>query len=311
MTDDLPMVLLSAALAAAEYGWPVFPLRFDGKRPALHSEEKCRRVGVCGTGHRKWEQRATTDRNRVMRCWQFAPFNVGVATGPARLVVIDLDTPKGPDDAPPAEWARHGVKTGMDVFTALCGQHGKPVPNDTFTVRTGRGGMHLYYTAPEGKTLRSSGGALGWKVDTRAAGGYVVAAGSVVEGRPYVVTREVPAAPLPEWLSDLLTPPPAPAPIGAAALRQRINHVDAYAAAAVRGEIEKVLSARQGGRNRVLYNAAYALGRLVAAGTLPEPLVASTLTDAGLSIGLPPRECDTAIRSGLSRSATGGRVSAA
>lgn len=49
-----------------------------------------------------WETRATTDRERITLCWTHAPYNVGIATGPSRLVVVDLDVPKCPDDTPPA-----------------------------------------------------------------------------------------------------------------------------------------------------------------------------------------------------------------
>lgn len=50
-------------------------------------------------------------------------------------------------------------------------------------------------------------------VDTRGVGGYVVAAGSVRrvagEVRKYQVVRDVPVAPLPEWLSEALAAPAA------------------------------------------------------------------------------------------------------
>ncbi|MGI5402942.1 bifunctional DNA primase/polymerase [Streptomyces sp. CA-135486] len=52
----------------------------------------------------EWESRATTDRERIHRCWTRAPYNIGIATGPSRLVVLDLDTAKSPDDLPPAQW---------------------------------------------------------------------------------------------------------------------------------------------------------------------------------------------------------------
>ncbi|HCA88560.1 MAG TPA: DNA primase [Streptomyces sp.] len=306
MTHDVP-ALLSAALTAAENGWPVFPLRPGDKRPAGHAEARCPGTGRCARGHRTPEQRATTDPDMVRRCWERRPYGVGIATGPAGLVVIDLDTPKGPEDIPPAEWA--GYADGMDVFATVCERAGQPVPDDTYTVRTGRGGLHLYFSAPSGKRLRSGAEVLGWKVDVRAWGGYVVAAGNTVHRRPYVCERPAPPAPLPEWLGDLLTPPPAPAPLGAVALREGIRHVDRYATAALRGEVEKVQSARQGGRNAVLFKAACSLGRLIAAGTLPEELATGALADAGMSTGLPYRDCERTIRSGFRRSAA--EVSAA
>ncbi|WP_049581037.1 bifunctional DNA primase/polymerase, partial [Streptomyces sp. SBT349] len=206
MAHDHRAALLNAALATAERGWPVFPLRPGDKRPAGHREADCPRTGRCTDGHLTPEQRATTDVALIAACWTQRPYNVGIATGPARLVVIDLDVPKGPDDVPPQEWAQAGVHDGMDVFAAVCEQHGQPYPTDTFTVRTGGGGLHLYFTAPAEKRLRGSGGTLGWKVDTRAWGGYVVAGGSSVHRRLYSVEQDAPPAPIPTWLSELLTP---------------------------------------------------------------------------------------------------------
>ncbi|MFE9224590.1 bifunctional DNA primase/polymerase [Streptomyces massasporeus] len=307
MTPTLAPALLRAALAAAERGWPVFPLRPGDKRPAGHPEHNCPRTGRCSEGHRTPEQRATLDAGHITTCWQAAPYNVGIATGPAQLVVVDLDIPKGDADTAPPEWASLGVADGLDVFAVLCERAGERLPTETYTVRTRRGGQHLYFTAPEGKTLRSTGGSLGWKVDTRAWGGYVVAAGSTVGAAAYEIIHDAPAAPLPAWLSDLLTPKPAPASMPLSELSARMRNATAYSTTALRGELEKVLSARQGGRNRSVYFAAYALARLVRTGDLTEAAVTDELMSAGQSIGLPASECRTAIRSGLAR---GGAVEA-
>lgn len=284
MTPTPAPELLSAALAAAERGWPVFPLRPSDKRPAGHPERHCPGAGRCSAGHRTPEQRATLDSEQIAQCWQAAPFNVGVATGPANLVVVDLDVPKAETDTPPTEWA--GAADGLDVFALLCERAGEQLPTETYTVRTCRGGQHLYFTAPTGKRLRSTANALGWKVDTRAWGGYVVVrqccGRSVVRDHPRRVS-----GPLPAWLSDLLTAKPAPAPMPLAELSARMRNATAYSTAALRGELEKVLSAREGGRNRAVYFAAYALARMIRSGDLTEAVVSSELMSAGQSIGLP------------------------
>ena len=71
------------------------------------------------------------------------------------------------------------------MLAALCERHGQPLPFETFMVRTGRGGLHLYFTAPPGVRLGNTAGelgrGLGWLIDTRGHGGYVVAPGSVVD----------------------------------------------------------------------------------------------------------------------------------
>ncbi|MFG2902053.1 bifunctional DNA primase/polymerase [Streptomyces zaomyceticus] len=291
---------LNAALEAAARGWPVFPLRPGDKRPAGHAEERCPSTGRCAGGHRTPEERATTDRTQITAAWTHKPYNVGLATGPAGLVVVDLDLPKPTDKAAPKEW--EGFQDGIEVFAAVCERAGHPVPADTYTVRTGRGGLHLYFTAPEGKRLRGSAGRVGWKVDTRAWGGYVVAPGSVVHRRPYEVLNAVDPIPLPTWLCDLLTPPPAPAPLSVSAVRARIGRADRYAAAALDGELAKLAVAPDGEHNLTLYRAAYALGRLIAAGSLSEQAVTDRLTEAALAKGLTAARTASSIRDGIRRS---------
>lgn len=299
MTYQTHSALLRAALDAAERGWPVFPLRPDDKRPAGHAEARCPGSGRCAAGHRTPEQRATTSQADIERCWGTAPYNVGIATGPAGLLVVDLDIPKDDDGAPPPQWAE--ATDGLDVFAMLCERAGERLPTETFTVRTRRGGQHLYFTAPAGKQLRGSAGRLGWKVDTRAWGGYVVAAGSTVGTGSYEVIHDVPPAPLPTWLGDLLTPPPAPAPVSVAVLRSRIGKAERYATAALNGEVAKVAAAETGTQNTTLYNAAYALGRLIAAGALTEQEVTDALT-AAAPHGLAPSRVAASIRDGIRRS---------
>ncbi|MER5412592.1 bifunctional DNA primase/polymerase [Streptomyces virginiae] len=292
--------LLKAALAAAGRGWPVFPLRPGDKRPAGHPERNCPRTGRCTDGHRTSEQRATLDHGQITACWQAAPYNVGIATGPAGLLVVDLDIPKEDDGPAPADWA--GATDGLDVFAMICERAGERLPTETFTVRTRRGGQHLYFTAPAEKRLRGSAGRLGWKVDTRAWGGYVVAAGSTVGTGSYEIIHDAPPAPLPTWLGDLLTPPPAPAPVPVSVLHSRIGKADRYATAALNGEVAKVAGAVSGTQNTTLYNAAYALGRLIAAGTLTEQEVTAALTAAAPN-GLAPSRIAASIRDGIHRSA--------
>lgn len=199
--------LLNAALNAAEHGWRVFPLRPGTKRPALHGEKTCARTGPCAAGHRKWEQRATTDPDRIRAAWSSAPFNVGIATGPSGLIVVDLDVPKdkGSSDAP----------SGAATFAALCERAGRPVP-DTYRTRTASGGTHLYFTAPPGIRLSNTAGSIAALVDTRAHGGYVVAAGSTTPAGRYEALSAPVAAALPGWLLSILQPArkPVQAPTG-------------------------------------------------------------------------------------------------
>lgn len=165
---------------------------------------------------------------------------IGIACGPAGLLVVDLDTCRGRGGPP--EWAEHGVTDGRDVLAALADRAGEPDPVDTYTVATPRG-EHRYFTQPSGVGLGSTAGRLGWCVDTSGRGGFVVAAGSVrrttSDVRRYWVIRDRPVAPLPGWLADALTPSTTPIDCPAAPA-----HPDAYARAAIRGEAAKVSDAR-------------------------------------------------------------------
>jgi hypothetical protein len=265
--------LLAAALAAAARGWSVLPLRPNGKRPAFpdHTADRCTRTDPwCREGHRGWEPRATTDPARIHRAWSTRPYGVGVACGPSGLLVVDLDKPK-PDQQPPAAWAIDGVTDGSDVLAVLAEQGGQPFPADTYTVHTGRGGTHLYFRRPDGVRLGNSAGergGLGWLVDTRGIGGYVVAAGSTVDGRPYTIGADREPAPLPGWLADRLTAPTRALPTRPPAA-PAVGRLPAYLTAALAAETAAVASTPQGGRNHALFEAATSLGRLVAGGALP------------------------------------------
>ncbi|MFC7646600.1 bifunctional DNA primase/polymerase [Streptosporangium lutulentum] len=150
---------LRYALAAAARGWHVFPVSIGDKPPLK--------------GFTDWETNATTDPETIRRCWSRASYNIGIACGPSNLVVIDLDTRKD-GQSPPPSWDLPGVNEGADVLAVLCERAGEPLPFETFSVRTRRGGTHLYFTAPDGPALRNTEGAwggLGWLIDTRAGAG--------------------------------------------------------------------------------------------------------------------------------------------
>jgi len=284
--------LLDAALWCAADGWRVFPLRPGDKRPAFpdHDAAHCTsRDPRCRGGHQGWEPRATTDPDRIGRAWAHTPYNVGVATGPSGLLVIDLDRPKS-GEVPPPEWALPGITDGADVLAALCERHGQPWPGETFTVRTRRGGLHLYFAAPPGVQLGNTSGdserGLGWLIDTRGHGGYVVAPGSFVDlpdgtGR-YKVVYDRPPAPLPDWLTGLLnlasreTPPVECSPPPAT-----VSVLPSYADAALGGEVARVLRSPDHGHNWALNKAAFNLGRRIAAGVLDRELSERALQAAG------------------------------
>jgi hypothetical protein len=259
-----------AAIAAALRGWPVFPLSAHSKIPAI----------------KQWETDATTDRAQLEEWWSFDPDrNIGIACGPAGLVVIDLDTVRGPL---PDAWSELGVRHGREVLTLLAQWAGEADPADTYTVLTPTG-EHRYFLAPTDRRLRNTigelGHGLGPAVDVRAWGGAVAAAGSVrfMAGAPQLYRphpqRPYEPVPLPRWLVSRLTVPP-PAPRTPVRLVFGGGRLDAYVAAAVNGETANVTNAQPGVRAITVFKAAAALGELVGAGVLDEQDAINTLLDA-------------------------------
>jgi hypothetical protein len=153
------------------------------------------------------------------------------------------------------------------VLAALCVEGGHPLPFDTRSVATARGGEHLYFRAPAGVELRNTAATLGPMVDTRAAGGYVVGPGSTTPDGAYTLTDDREPADLPGWLIQALAPRPRTAI--SAPVVMRAERLPAYLNAALRGERDRVAAAQPGTHNKTLFVAAVALGRHVGEGHLP------------------------------------------
>ncbi|MBT2382101.1 bifunctional DNA primase/polymerase [Streptomyces sp. ISL-11] len=287
--------LLSAALAAATRGWHVHPLRPGGKGSALHGEHACPRTGECAGGHRKWEQRATTDPDRIRAAWMAGPFNIGIATGPSGLVVVDLDIPKekvgkGSSDAP----------DGATSFSALCERAGQPWPA-TYTVRTPSGGMHLYFRTPHSLHLPSTTKSVAPNIDTRAWGGNIVAAGSTTAAGAYEVVDDVPAVALPGWLLPRLQSVPKPATASAPLLIP--GQATRRAEVALERETARVRNAPEGQRHHLLLTRAIAIGRFIIWGEIAQDVVEEAFGVAGEAAGLPAAECRATIHDALTYSA--------
>lgn len=189
--------LLSTAVDYARRGLAVVPNHPRQKRP----------WGVAAPGG---VLDGTSDVAQVRSWWECLPtLNIGIACGPSRLVVIDIDVKGG---AP-----------GMDTWRDLRQQYGAQLCEETWTVETPSGGLHLYYAAPDGFR---AGGSLGSGIDVQADGAQVLAPPSIHpdyrDGPTYAWALghspdECALAPLPDPLRELLqaapagtTPPPAP-----------------------------------------------------------------------------------------------------
>ncbi|MFX0575096.1 bifunctional DNA primase/polymerase [Nocardia nepalensis] len=261
MTTPLPPPgpdLLTAALDHAGRGFHIFPLHAGSKVPAI----------------KHWEHEATRDLDRIRGWWlRWPAANIAVACGPSGLHVLDLDTGHG--QPPPPPW-RH-ARDGRDVLAHLAAEAGQPIPVPTHAVSTPSGGIHLYYRAPQQPLLRNTIGRLGWRIDSRGVGGYVVAAQSELPHGAYRTIDDRPPIPLPPWLIRMLAPPPPPM------MPPRltgIGHRDAYVEAALSNQSARVRTARTGTRHRAVLLAANSLGRLVGAGLLDYDHAYAVLLDA-------------------------------
>lgn len=274
-------MLSRAAHWHADHGMAVFPLAPGRKVPAVEKD---------------WEHEATTDHLAIARTWRRAPYNIGVAAGPSGLLVVDLDQPKTPADLALEPWRTRGATNGADVLALAAADRDAGIPA-TYTVATPSGGQHLYYRQPTDNQLGNSAGRIGWKIDTRGHGGYVVGAGSITDQGRYQATKTTPPQPLPDWITNALDmiSPAASAPRTTASLRD----ASSYALAALTGELENVLAAAPGQRNDTLNRAAFALGQLVGAQLLDETIARDELVSAAGHVGLPRTEAERTITSGL------------
>lgn len=155
-------LLLKSALRYAAKGKPVFPVVPGGKKPLI----------------KDWPNAASTDPRRIHMWWSRWPgANIGTPTGErSGFWVLDVDRPEA-----------------LEELEAQIG----PLP-PTPTVRTPRGGRHLYFRHVEGIT--NSPGSLPTGIDVRGEGGYVL----VPPSAGYTWEDRSPVAEAPKRLLDLV-----------------------------------------------------------------------------------------------------------
>jgi hypothetical protein len=130
----------------------------------------------------RWSREATTDEAKIRAWWRKWPSaNIGVATGPSGLLVVDVDNKNGKDG-----------NGSLDTLELMWGDL---LP--TLTARTASGGRHIYLRG----LSRNSVCKLGPGLDVRSAGGYIVAPGSRLDGGgEYRWETDLPVAGAPGWL---------------------------------------------------------------------------------------------------------------
>lgn len=149
------------AVALAKMGFEVFPLKTNEKVPAI----------AVVTG------RTTNDPKKVGDFWtdpfgESRDLNIGVSTD--RLLVVDFDMKLG--------------RARMDAaFEALREKYGAK-----HVVETPSGGLHVYYRMPPGVQCANTSKKLGPMIDTRSHHGYVLGAGSSINGVEYKWVESAP-----------------------------------------------------------------------------------------------------------------------
>jgi hypothetical protein len=251
----MPSALGRAAVDLALQLYPVFPLRPGSKLPYRGSR------GCLG---------ATTDLETIGRFWTEQPeSNIGIATGESGVYVVDLD-----GDEAEAEWTRL--------------TDGRPI-RWTVEVKTRRG-RHLWLIDLSKAVMPNTTAKLGTGIDTRGYHGYVVAPPSVVDGFRYRFMGEWPLAPVPRWVREAVTPPPAHPRV----FRPRLasGQVTREGRGRLAGICRKVAEAppargqTPGRRHATLYWAARQTGALIDAGLVSELVGRGELEAAATMWGL-------------------------
>lgn len=173
---------LDIALTLAAMGFKIFPIREGTKNKP--------RVRWARGGSK---ERATDDPAIIREWWTKWPqANIGIATGPSNLVVLDIDM--------------KDERNGEEAF-ALLELLYESLP-ETRQVRTASGGRHLFFyrSVPIKNQVNFNSRMIGEGIDLRGDGGMVVAPGSETEKGIYTwINPEHPIAQAPEWLVELCT----------------------------------------------------------------------------------------------------------
>lgn len=277
--------MIRAALGLARRGLPVFPVwGLDGGR-CLCGDAGCKSPGKHPIPRRGFLE-ATTSEAGVLAYWQRHPeANVGMRTGVpfqgGMLLVVDIDQPKA------------GEVGGEDALQQL------PLP-ETLTVRTGSGGLHLWYRAPVdgcptiGSRIVAHG--VTWAVDWRGRSGYVLAPPSCHVKGAYRWENRLPVADAPDELLALLHKEPPRMERQPVVLRPLgEGRAAAYLTRAVAGEVEALMRAGEGCRHKQLLRSAYKLGGYYRAGVDADAVQATLLAAWSQVVGAREREARKAI----------------
>lgn len=168
---------MDKAIELAKQGFYVFPIKENSKEPAITA----------------WQHKATRDEEQIKRWW-FDPvlqiqrtYNIGISTAKfgkeESLVVVDVDNKDS--------------KSGSDTLFEL-ELDGKELPK-TLSQKTPTGGYHYIYKSKE--PVKQGADVLGSGLDIRSRGGYIVAAGSQIDGKFYELFGDI-IKDAPKWVIE-------------------------------------------------------------------------------------------------------------
>lgn len=217
----------------------------------------------------------------------------GELLGHGHLILVDIDNPAAVDGGPLVDtlrWLADRAVEGGGLLDLSA----------TVSVRTPGHpqsghlpGWHLWYRAGPARPVHLGPLHRCPAVELRARGTCPGSPGYLVCGHP----ADLPV--LPRWLARLAGPPPAPAS------SIMTGHGGPRAQARLQGIIGRLLAARRGERNRLLFWAGLRAGELVADGDLDARTAVQVLTGAATRIGLTgedgPRAVAATIRSAFHR----------
>ncbi len=185
---NTPPDLATAALEYAARGWLVIPLHSPMVRGCSCGRAECASPAKHPrTVHGLKD--ASRDPATIREWWRRWPeANIAILTGPeSGILVLDVDGKRGEESL--IDFERRGLH----------------LP-DTWVVRTGGGGQHLYFIWPEGADVRNSQSKIAPGLDIRGLGGYAVAPPSLhSSGARYEVDESaIPLVCTPGWLLSLI-----------------------------------------------------------------------------------------------------------
>lgn len=267
-----------------ELGWPVLPIyEVEFGHCACWRGHECRSPGK-HPRNPSGVHKATTDLRQIRR-WllKWPDCNWAIVTGGEHsLVVLDVDP-------------RHeGDRTLRRLEVEF-----RRLPR-TFTVRTGGGGWHHYFSMGGiNPPIRNSAGRLGSGLDVRGEGGYVIVPPSQSLDGSYRIEVATSPAIIPDWLVELLRSAPRRDPSGRPS--QSVTWIGSMhrPPGSLDEAVLEMIRTPEGRRNHTLNGLAYWAGRQIARGRLRESEAVSRLSNAAELSGLDDDEIDRTLLHGL------------